>query len=143
MSGVEGRKRAMPISVFAGHFYEFHRERNVARPGAEPFLVPGIEIGPEISREDALRRVGGAKEKGGQDVYTLMKSDAYRLAVDVAGAHVFEERTGRTTSELHEAREPTLSGRADVYYEHYHPGGVHPSDGTGPGHVFFGPRGGS
>ena len=36
---------------------------------------------------------------------------------------------------------PTPSGREDVYYRHYHPGGLHPNEPGGSGHVFFGERG--
>ena len=126
----------MPIAILQGRYYEFHKERNIARPGAEPVMRVGIEIGPEISREDAVRRVGS-----GRDAYTLMKYDAYRLAVQVEGAHSFEVRDGGTYAESHQAKEPTPSGHSDVYYPHYHPGGAHPSDPAGPGHVFFGQRG--
>lgn len=126
----------MPIAIFQGRYYEFHKERNIARPGAETFMRAGIEIGPEISREDAARQV-----QSGRDVYTLRKTDAYKLAVQVAGAHTFEKKAGNTVAEVHTPKEPTLSGRTDVYYPHYHPGGAHPSDPGGPGHVFFGERG--
>ena len=34
----------------------------------------------------------------------------------------------------------TRTSREDVFYPHFHPGGVHPRGG-GPGHVFFGKRG--
>lgn len=59
----------------------FHRTRNVARPGQPPKNMDGIEIGPLIRREDALRIV-----KAGGDVYTPRKKDAYRLARDAHGA---------------------------------------------------------
>jgi len=63
------------VAVFRGRFYEFHRSRVISRPG-EPLVTRGdIEIGPEISREYALKRV-----LAGKDVYTPAKQDAYRLA---------------------------------------------------------------
>ena len=34
-----------------GHYYEFHKERVISRPGAALVTRAGIEIGPEISRE--------------------------------------------------------------------------------------------
>lgn len=59
----------------------FHRTRNVARPGQPPKNMDGIEIGPLIRREDALRIV-----QAGGDVYTPRKKDTYRLARDAHGA---------------------------------------------------------
>jgi hypothetical protein len=114
--------------AFLGRYYEFHKERIVSRPGAPVFARPGLEIGPEISQEEALRRVNK-----GLDVYTLGKEDAYKLAMQVAPQRPVLESPHRPTR-------PTQSGRDDVYYPHYHPGGLHPGDG-GPGHVFFGDRG--
>ncbi len=113
---------------FRGRFYEFHMERIISRPGAPVFSKPGLEIGPELSREDALSRV-----KSGRHVYTLMKEDAYRLAA--------QAEHGRMTAEVHRPSRPTVSGREDVFYRHYHPGGRHLEGGDGPGHVFFGHRG--
>ena len=42
-----------------GKFYEFHKERIVSRPGARPGLakLPGLEVGPEIHRADAIQRL--------------------------------------------------------------------------------------
>jgi hypothetical protein len=119
--------------LMSGKFYEFHRDRIVSRPGAETYRLPGIEIGPEIPREDALRRVRERSRTAGRDVYTLLREDAKRLARDAYHGDPLEE--------IHEAREPTRSGRTDVFFAHFHPDGRHQADG-GPGHVFFGPRGG-
>src|SRR5437868_7679426 len=60
-----------------GQYYEFHQERNIARPGVEPRRPGGadLEIGPAISRERALSRV-----RGGGDIYTLSKTDAFEMA---------------------------------------------------------------
>ncbi len=106
-------------------FYEFHRERIVSRPGQPVRTVVAIEIGPEIAREDAFRRV-----RDGKDVYTLMQEDAYRLASSL--------HPGRPVEESPHAP-PTASptGREDVYYRHFHPGGLHDRFG----HIFFGERG--
>ena len=118
----------MPTAVFAGRFYEFEKHRVVSRPGQPLVTRAGIEIGREISREDAFRRV-----RSGKDVYTPAKQDAYRLATEV--------QEGRTPfEEIHRPKTPSPTGREDVYYRHYHPGGLHPGEG-GPGHVFFGERG--
>ncbi len=116
-----------------GKFYEFHRGRIVSRPGAVIYRVPGIEIGPEIPREEALRRVRAGSRTAGRDVYTLFREDARRLARDAYHGDPLEE--------IHEAKEPTRSGRTDVFFAHFHPAGLHQADG-GPGHVFFGQRGG-
>ena len=88
-----------------------------------------MEIGPPITLEDAMSRVSA-----GHDVYTLGKQDAYRLASHVAHDRPVQEFPHTPTG-------PTPSGRQDVYYRHYHPGGLHPNDPGGFGHVFFGSRG--
>ncbi len=117
------------MMVLKGIFYEFHKERVISRPGAPLSTRAGLEIGPEISREMALVRV-----RFGKDVYTLVREDAYKLAVQVG--------LGRPPpDELHEPRKPTQSKREDVFYRHFHPGGLHPSEPGGPGHVFYGERG--
>ena len=114
-----------------GNYYEFHRRRVISRPG-QPITYgpPGIEIGPLISREDALQQA-----RSGYDVYTFAKSDAYRLAQSLHAG----------TPKEHEPHLP-------LYYAHYHPGGPHleiaPREGrpkslNGPGHIFFGNRGGA
>ena len=46
----------MGMVVFNGRFYEFHKERIISRPGAPLETRPGFEVGPEISRADAIRR---------------------------------------------------------------------------------------
>ncbi len=117
------------MMVFKGIFYEFHKERVISRPGAPLHTRPGIEIGPEIPREMALTRV-----RFGKDVYTLLREDAYKLAVQVG--------LGRPSDDLpHEPSKPTQSKRQDVFYRHFHPGCVHPGQSGGPGHVFYGERG--
>ena len=117
------------IAVFKGHFYEFHRERVISRPGQPLSMRSGVEIGPEISGEEALRQIRSAK-----DVYTPGKQEAYRLALTASGQTPLEESPHRPSN-----RSPT--GRQDVYFRHFHPGGVHPTDNRGIGHVFFGKRG--
>ena len=117
------------VTVIKGHYYEFHRERIVSRPGTPLITRHGIEIGPNISWENAVRRL-----MSGKDVYTPGKRDAYQLACQVAH--------GRPVEELpHAPVGPTPSGREDVYYRHYHPGGLHPGEPGATGHVFFGERG--
>jgi hypothetical protein len=117
------------MKTLRGCFYEFHRERIVSAPGAALVTRPGLEIGPQILWEDAMKRLAS-----GKDVYTPDKQDAYRLANHVA--------FGRPVHEYpHTPNQPTQSGRNDVYFRHYHPGGMHPSDPEAPGHVFFGVRG--
>ena len=54
------------MNVFAGNFYEFMRDRNVARAGQPLHLVGGIEIGHAVPIEHAFAMV-----KNGRDVYTL------------------------------------------------------------------------
>ena len=113
----------------AGEYYEFHKERIVSRPGAPLDTRPGLEIGPLITRAEALRRVliGG-------DVYTLQRSDAKQLAKDVLPNKPEFDRPHTPGPGT------TRTSREDVFYPHFHPGGVHPRGG-GPGHVFFGKRG--
>jgi hypothetical protein len=121
----------MGIAVFKGKFYEFHKERIVSRPGAPLEKRVGLEVGPEISRADAIERL---KKKG--DVYTLAMQDAKTLSLDAC--------PGRRTPQFespHIPSNPTATGREDVYFQHFHPGGLHPSDPGGLGHVFFGERG--
>jgi hypothetical protein len=117
----------MKTKIVARHFYEFHRTRNVARPGQPPKNVDGIEIGPLIAREDALKMV-----KAGGDVYTPRKKDAYRLARDAHGA-------APGVDEIHKPEDYSPTGRKDVYFRHFHPGAVHHSEGGGA--VYFGHRG--
>ena len=116
----------MAMHVFAGRFYEFHRHRVISRPGQPISRKDGIEVGPPISREEALRQV-----QGGRDVYTPRKQDAYRLARDAHGRTPVEE--------IHKPRTPSPTGRVDVYFRHFHPGGIHHADGGGG--VYFGARG--
>jgi len=117
--------------VFTGKFYEFHKERIITRPGAPVDRRPGFEVGPEISRADAIHRL---RRKG--DVYTLSRQDAKVLAADAFPGRVLPE-----FDPPHHPTKPTRSGREDVYYPHFHPGGLHPNDAAGMGHVFFGDRG--
>ena len=117
-------------TAFSGRFYEFHRARVISRPGQPLQTRSGVEVGPEISKEDALRRINA-----GKDVYTPAKYDAYRLATQVQGGSApLEERP-------HTPPVASPTGRLDVYFRHYHPGGSHPTDEGGFGHVFFGDRG--
>ena len=121
----------MVATVFAGEFYEFHKERLVSRPGAAVVMRPGLEVGPEMSRADAIHRL-----KLKRDVYTLARQDAKVLATDA-----FPGRVAPTFETPHVPAKPTPHGREDVYYSHFHPGGLHPDDAGGLGHVFFGERG--
>ena len=114
-----------------GKFYEFHKERIVSRPGAEIAKLPGLEVGPEIHRADAIQRL---RRKG--DVYTPARQDAKTLAADA-----FPGRVPPTFDPPHVPGQPTAHGREDVYFPHFHPGGLHPYDAGGLGHVFFGGRG--
>jgi hypothetical protein len=108
-----------------GSFYEFHFERVVSRPGQPLETRLGFETGPLITREIALSRV-----RAGGNVYTLANEDAYRLALQVS--------PGRPVPETpHGPRQPSPTGRMDVYFRHYHPGGDHDNFG----HIFFGQRG--
>ena len=116
--------------AFKGRYYEFHRERVTSRPGQPLVTRAGLEIGPEIPFEQAMRRVSA-----GKDVYTPGKQEAYALARDAQnGRTPLEERP-------HNPSQPSPTGRLDVYFRHYHPGGTHLSDEGGMGHVFFGERG--
>ena len=113
------------MNIIAGVFYEFHAERVISRPGQPLDTRTGFEIGPQISMQVAAQHVGT-----GKDVYTLAKEDAYRLAVQVSpGEPALEEP--------HHPRQPSPTGRMDVYFRHYHPGGDHENYG----HIFFGRRG--
>lgn len=116
----------MAMSVIASCFYEFHRERVISRPGQPLLTRTGIEVGPEISREKALRRV-----RAGRDIYTPRKLDAYQLACAAHGRAPVEE--------IHMPRVPSPTGRVDVYFRHFHPGGIHHA--AGGGGVYFGGRG--
>jgi len=113
------------MEVIRGTFYEFHSERVISRPGQPLDTRGGIEVGPVISREVALQHV-----KAGHDVYTLNSEDAYRLALQVTH--------GKPVQEVpHHPRQASPTGRMDVYFRHYHPGGDHEQFG----HIFFGRRG--
>jgi len=103
--------------AISGKFYEFHRERIVSRPGAAIYQLPGIEIGPEIPKEEALRRVRAGSRTAGRDVSTLLREDARRLSR--------EAYHGDPIEEIHEARQRTRSGRTDVFLAHFHPAGLH------------------
>jgi hypothetical protein len=111
------------MAVIAGNFYEFQRERNVARAGQPRQLVGGIEIGLQILPERAFAMV-----RSGHDVYTLHEADAYSLARRV--------HPGTPKNEVHRAKMPTRAGREDVYFPHYHPGNIHSY-----GHIFYVQRG--
>jgi hypothetical protein len=112
--------------VITGCFYEFHRERVVSRPGQPLSTKDGIEVGPYIAREEALRQL-----RAGRDVYTPRRQDAYRLA---RAAH------GRMpVDEIHKPGVPSPTGRVDVYFQHFHPGGIHHAEGGGG--VYYGGRG--
>lgn len=108
-----------------GAFYEFHAERVISRPGQPLVTRTGIEIGPQISREAAFQLA-----KAGKDVYTLASEDAYRLAVQVCPGKLVPDPP-------HHPPQPSPTGRVDVYFRHYHPGGDHDRFG----HIFFGQRG--
>src|SRR5579864_6484134 len=109
----------------AGHFYEFHAERVISRPGQPIVTRVGMEIGPEISKEVAFRQLAA-----GKDVYTLSKEDAFKMASDL-------KRGTPVGDKPHD----------EFYYPHFHPGGEHPQLDhdrpgrpravAGPGHVFF------
>lgn len=113
------------MDAILGAFYEFHAERVVSRPGQPLATKPGIEIGPRITREIASQYA-----KAGRDVYTLAKEDAYRLAVLVSPCKPVSEAP-------HHPPQPSPTGRMDVFFRHYHPGGDHDHFG----HIFFGERG--
>jgi len=88
---------------------------------------PGIEVGHMIPREHALREV-----RAGRDVYTPMKQDAYRVARDAYGSEPEEP-------EINSPRTASPTGRLDVYFQHFHPAGIHHREGGGA--VYFGGRG--
>jgi hypothetical protein len=111
------------MAVIPGNFYEFQRERNVARAGQPRQLIGGIEIGLQISPEVAFSKV-----RSGHDIYTLTEADAYNLARRI------DARTPK--NEIHRPQTPTRAGRDDVYFPHYHPGNIHSY-----GHIFYGQRG--
>ena len=115
--------------IFKGKFYDFHKERVMSAPGKPLVTSPGYEIGAEIQRDVAIMRV-----RNGRDVYTLFRTDAKQLARDAARARPVEDFP-------HEPSTPTRSGRDDVFYPHFHPGGLHPNEPGGPGHIFYGERG--
>jgi hypothetical protein len=121
----------MAAIIFAGKFYEFHKERIISRPGAPIDRRPGFEVGPQISRAEAIARLN---RKG--DVYTLARQDAKALATDAIPGRVAPK-----FEPPHRPATPTPHGREDVYFPHFHPGGLHPNDQGGLGHVFFGERG--
>ena len=118
----------MPLQQ-RGRFYEFHAERVISRPGQPIVAIVGIEVGPEISQEMALRQL-----RSGRDIYTPGREDAYRLACS-----------------LHQGTPVQDAPHDEFFYPHFHPGGVHPEVDreragrrravAGPGHVFFGQRG--
>lgn len=117
------------MQLLNGQFYQFHRDRIVSRPGAEPRTLSSVEVGPGIPNEkQAIRQV-----RLGMDVYTPRPADAYGLATKAY-----------TKTPLHE------DAHEDGFFAHYHPGGVHarrfevrigrPRAEDGPGHVFYGER---
>lgn len=117
------------MQVQAGVFYEFHRHRVVSRAGQPIQTIPHAEVGPVITREEALRQV-----RSGKDVYTPRRTDAESLAKSAGATKPIYERA-----------------HAVAYFQHFHPAGEHPEfpedqEGRpramdGPGHVFFGSRG--
>ena len=111
--------------AFKGLFYEFHRERIVSRPGQPLRVQQGIEVGPAITKEEAFRQA-----RAGKDVYTPAREDAYRLALKLDPATPEFEPPRNP-------RKPSPTGRLDVYFSHYHPGGDH----LNYGHIFYGERG--
>lgn len=113
------------MDLIRGAFYEFHPERVISRAGQPLQTRAGMEIGPVISNENALRYV-----KSGKNVYTLNGDDAYRLALQVTSNKPVREIP-------HHPSQPSPTGRMDVYFRHYHPGGDHDQFG----HIFFGQRG--
>lgn len=113
------------MNLLIGRFYEFARDRNVARAGQPLHLLGGIEIGKDIATERAFALV-----RSGHDVYTPSESDAYALARRID--------PGTPKQEIHRPRpdKPTRSGRDDVYFRHYHPG-----NNRAYGHIYYGQRG--
>ena len=112
-----------------GRYYEFHAERVISPPGQPIATLVGIEIGPQIAQEAALRQL-----RAGQDMYTLSREDAYRLACSAQHGTPVED-----------------APHDQFFYSHFHPGGEHPEldrnrpgrrrAAAGPGHVLFGNRG--
>jgi len=109
----------------AGYFYEFHKDRVISRPGQPLDIRVGLEIGPLITRERAFQEA-----KAGKDVYTLAKDDAYKLALQLNPGKPVQEGP-------HGPSKASPTGREDVYFQHFHPGGLHDRFG----HIFFGQRG--
>ena len=108
-----------------GCFYEFHKDRTISRPGQPLDTRIGLEIGPRIAREEAFRQA-----RAGKDVYTLAKNDAYNLALQL--------NPGKSIPEgPHDPPKPSPTGREDMFFRHFHPGGLHDRFG----HIFFGQRG--
>jgi len=102
-----------------GEYYEFDRSRS------------GMELGRIVAYPQAMMLV-----RGGRDVYTSSKDDAYRLARTVYSSSPEECFTNQPS-----------------HFRHYHPGGQHPQYGEedplsfgkareGVGHIFFNLRGG-
>jgi hypothetical protein len=112
------------MSVVKGLFYQFRRDRVVSRAGQPVQTRPAMEVGLVMSREEAFREV-----RSGRDVYTPAREDAYRLALRLAPA--------TPAMEIHQPRIASPTGRWDVYFPHFHPGGDHERFG----HIFFGERG--
>ena len=108
-----------------GYFYEFHKDRAISRPGQPLDTRVGLEIGPPITGEDAFRQA-----KTGKDVYTFAREDAYKLALQLNPGKPIPEGP-------HAPPKPSTTGREDVYFRHFHPGGLHDRFG----HIFFGQRG--
>jgi hypothetical protein len=105
----------VPRRTVVGQFYEFDRGR------------PNQEIGPLISRNQALLRV-----RSGGDVYTPAASDAMSLAKDVHPRRAVWEG-----SHLPRVTDWDFNSLGNRRYPHYHPGGDHATYG----HIFYGERG--
>src|ERR1035438_9490402 len=88
-----------------GLFYEFHRFRVVSRAGQPILTKTNVEVGPLISREDAIHQV-----RNGKDAYTLRRSDAEKLAISIYGQNPVYDPP----------RDPN-------HFQHFHPGGLHPA----------------
>jgi hypothetical protein len=117
------------MQIQPGVFYEFHRYRVVSRAGQPIQTKTNVEVGPVISKEEALRQV-----RNGLDIYTFSRKDAEKLALSAYGI------------------DPALEApHQPSFFQHFHPGGEHPEypEGQagrpraeqGPGHIFFGSRG--
>jgi hypothetical protein len=117
------------MQIMARLFYEFHSYRVVSRAGQPILVKENVELGPIISREDAVRQA-----KSGKDIYTFLRRDAEKLAV-----------------QLYHADPSYDPPHQPSYFQHFHPGDEHPDiprdrqgrprAEVGPGHVFFGSRG--